>query len=238
MRISDKAIVLQNIKLGDRKFLVKLYSREQGLLTLACTAGKAAGAKIKFSGIQSLNLIQAEMVVKQNKDVHQLHEAHCYYVYDKIPFNFSKLSIAQFVNELLLKCLKEQQANPHLFTFLETCLCYLNDEEQQYINLHLYVLQELPKYLGFEPQNNYGGNNLYFDCREGCFTPHILTYPLGLNADESVLFSEFLKINCLQSALSAVQRSTLIDIYVAYYKHHIPAFNDLKSLTVLKTVMT
>lgn len=237
MRISDKAIVLQSIKLGDRKFIVKLYTKQQGLLTLACSVGKSSGAKIKFSAIQALNLLQVEMIVKQNKEVQQLLEASCYYVYDKIPNSFTKLSIAQFLNELLLKCLKEQQANEHLFEFIETCLCYLNDEEQHFVNLHLYFLTELTKYLGIEPQNNYSEQNKYFDCREGCFTAYSIASPLGLTAEESVLFSEFLKINCLQVQVSYAQRVALIDIFLAYYKQHLPAFNELKSLEVLKTVL-
>ncbi|MEI6021258.1 MAG: DNA repair protein RecO [Bacteroidota bacterium] len=237
MRISDKAIVLQSIKLGDRKFIVKLYTKQQGLLTLACSVGKSSGAKIKFASIQSLNLVQVEMIVKQNKDVHQLNEATCYYVYDKISTSISKLSIAQFLNELLLKCLKEQQANAYLFEFIETCLCYLNDEEQHFTNLHLYFLSELTKYLGIEPQNNYSEQNKYFDCREGCFAAYSIASPLGLTAEESLLFSEFLKINGLQVQVSHAQRVALIDIFLAYYKQHLPAFNELKSLEVLKTVL-
>jgi DNA repair protein RecO (recombination protein O) len=237
MRITDKAIVLQSIKLGDRKLLLKLFTKQHGLVTAACVAGKSAHSKIKFASIQQLNLIQVEMIVKENKEVQQLNEASCYFLYDKIPNSFNKLSIAQFLNEVLLKCLKEQYANHYLFEFIETCLCYLNDDESNFLNLHLYFLSELTKYLGFEPQNNFSAENKFFDCREGCFTSHSIASPLGLTKDESLLFSEFLKINSLQVGLSNSQRTALIEILLSYYKLHVPGFGDLKSLDVLTELM-
>lgn len=237
MRITDKAIVLQSIKLGDRKLLLKLFTKQHGLITAACVAGKAPHSKIKFASIQQLHLVQVEMIVKENKEVQQLNEASCYFVYDKIPNSFHKLSIAQFLNEVLLKCMKEQHANHYLYEFIETCLCYLNDEEINFLNLHLYFLTELTKYLGFEPQNNFSIENKFFDCREGCFTPYSVASPLGLTEEESKLFSEFLKINSLKVTLSHSQRSSIINIFVDYYKLHIPGFNDLNSLSVLKEIL-
>lgn len=237
MRVSDKAIVLQSIKHGDRKFILKLFTKQNGLITVVCAVGKSASSKIKFASIQQLNLLQVEMIVKENKEVQQLNEASCYFLYDKIPNSFHKLSIAQFLNEVLLKCLKEQHANNYLFEFIETCLCYLNDNENNFLNLHLYFLTELTKYLGFEPQNNFSDENQYFDCREGSFTPYGIAMPLGLTKDESLLFSEFLKINSLKVRLTNAQRAALIDIFLNYYKLHIAGFNDLKSLLVLKELL-
>jgi len=236
MRVSDKAIVLQTIKLGDKKFLIKLYSKNHGLLPVICSVGKSPSSKIKPATIQSLNLVQVELVLKQNKEIHQLTEANCYEVFDKIPNSFSKLSIAQFLNEVLIKCLHEQSLNHYLYEFIETCLCFLNDEENDFNNLHLYFLVELTKYLGFEPQNNFSSNTPFFDCRAGSFTAISLVMPLGLTKEESVLFSEFLKINSLKTNISTQQRRVLIDILLAYYKLHIPGFNDLKSLDVLQTL--
>lgn len=237
MRVSDKAIILQTIKHGDKKFILKIFTRNHGTLTAATTVGKSASSKIKPSAILPLNLVDVELIVKQSKDIHRLTEASCYCVNMEISGSLAKLGIAQFLNEVLIKTLREQAANSHLFEFIETCLKVLNDTPEDYVNLHLYFLTELTKYLGFEPQNNYSVQSPYFDCREGRFSPVGLTMPLGLNKEDSVLFSEFLKTNSLKTRISNAQRRILVEILLAYYKLHIPGFNDVKSLEVLKEVM-
>ncbi len=61
--------------------------------------------------------------------------------------------------------------------------------------------------------------------------------PLGLNREESLLFSEFLKTNGLRVKLSNTQRQVVFEALIAYYKLHIPGFQDIKSLEVLKEVI-
>lgn len=177
------------------------------------------------------------MIIKQNKEIHQLTEARCYSVHANISTSLSKLTIAQFINEILIKTLKEQSPNKYLFEFIETCLKFLNNTEAEYVNLHLYFLSELTKYLGFEPQNNFSPALPFFDCREGCFSNLSLTFPLGLSKDDSILFSEFLKINSLKTNISHAQRQNLLEILIVYYKLHIPGFNEVRSLEVLKEVL-
>ena len=237
MRVSDKAIVLQAIKHGDKKFILKIYTRSHGMITVATHVGTTGTSKIRSSAILPLSLMDVELIVKQNKEVHQLTEASCYYVSTGISNSITKLSIAQFLNEILIKTLKEQSANAHLYEFIETCLKFLNDTDEC-INLHLYFLSEFTKYLGFEPQNNFSPQSPYFDCREGRFSPVGLTMPLGLNKDDSFLFSEFLKINSLKTNISNAQRQILLEVLLAYYRLHVPGFNEVKSLEVLREVIS
>ncbi|MBX3163342.1 MAG: DNA repair protein RecO [Bacteroidetes bacterium] len=237
MRVSDKALVLQAVKHGDKKFILKLYTRHHGVISVSATVGNSALSKIKTSSILPLSLIDTQLIVRQNKDIYQLTEAACYCVHTEISTSLSKLSIAQFLNEVLIKTLKEQSGNRHLFEFIETCLKFLNDSENSFVNLHLYFLSELTKYLGFEPQNNFSTQMPYFDCREGKFSSASLAFPLGLSKEESFLFSEFLKIHALKTNISHTQRQTLLNILLAYYRVHLPNFNEVKSLEVLKEVI-
>ncbi len=237
MRVSDKAIVLQAIKHGDKKFILKIYTRNHGMITVAAHAGNSATSKIKTSSILPLSLMDVELVVKQNKEIYQLTEASCYYVNTGISHSITKLSIAQFLNEILIKTLKEQSSNSHVYEFIETCIKFLNDTDEC-INLHLYFLSEFTKYLGFAPQNNYTVHTPYFDCREGHFSSVGLTMPLGLNKEDSFLFSEFLKINSLKTSITNIQRQLLLEILLAYYKLHVPGFNEVKSLEVLREVIS
>lgn len=232
MRVSDKAIVLQAIKHGDKKFILKLYTHDNGLVTAAVALNK----NVKQANIFPLSLINVELVLKQNKEVHQITEAGSYYILSNIRGSLSKLSIAQFINEILIKSIKESATNQHLFDFIESCLVYLNDTETEFINLHLYFLIELTKFFGVEPHNNYSLQTPYFDCREGQFSSMSLAFPLGLGKEDSLLFSEFLKINVLKQKISNEQRHIILDVLLAYYRLHFPGFNTIKSLEVLKEI--
>lgn len=238
MRVSDKAIVLQAIKHGDKKLILKLYTQNHGLITAGVTIGKSPSSKIRNSTVLPLSLIEAEFVIKQNKEIHPLTEASCYTIHSNLHTSIAKLSIAQFINEVLIKALKEHQGNANLFEFIEVCLKYLNDAEENYTNLHLYFLIELTKYLGFEPQNNFNAQNKFFDCREGQFSSLSLVPPLGLSKEDSFLFSEFLKINALSTNFSNQQRQSILEALLAYYRFHVPNFNTLKSMEVLKEVFS
>ncbi len=236
MRVSDKALVLQSIRHGENKVVLRLYTSSHGLLTVICALGKKATSRVRAGSIMALNFLEIEIILKENKELHQLTEATAYFSNSNISGSFSKISIAQFLNELLLKCLKEQSPNAGLFEFIENVFRFLNDSDEDYMNVHLYFLSELTKYLGFEPQNNFSKEERYFDCREGRFTPLALAFPLGLNETESRLFSEFLKINSLRTRITNEQRQNILEIFLAYYKMHIPAFNELKSLEVLREI--
>lgn len=237
MRVSDKAIVLQAIKYGDKKNILKLFTREHGLLTVTCVLGSAPSSKIKSSTVLPLSLIDVELITKQNKEVHQLTEAACYYINTTISSSISKLTIAQFINEILIKSLKEQTVNVLLYDFIEGCLKYLNESEDDHINLHVYFLMELTKYLGIEPSNNHSTASPYFDCRDGRFSSANLAFPLGLDLDDSSLFAASLKTNCLTEKLSNLQRKRLLNILVNYYQVHMPGFNQVRSLDVLHEVV-
>lgn len=236
MRVSDQAIVLQSIRYGDKKFILKMYSRHNGLLTAVAVPGNSPSSKIRMGLLQPMALLDVVIVRRENREVQRLTEASCYYVCNEIPQSMSRLSIAQFMNEILLKSLKEHSANSHLYDLAETCVKYLNESED-FMNLHLYLMLELSRYLGIEPHNNFNASQTYFDCREGRFDQYELAFPLGLNAEESRLFSDFMKSNCLHERLSNQQRQKLLEILVAYYQLHIPSFGLVKSLEVLKEVM-
>jgi len=237
MRVSDKAIVLQSIKYGDKKIILKIFSKHNGLLTTAVSVGNSPSSKIKPGTILPLNLLEVQLIKKQNNDIHRLTEASCYYISSGIPGSISKLTIAQFLNEILIKSLKEQAPNSNLFDFIEGCFKFLNESSDGHMNLHVYFLIEFSKYLGIEPHNNYSPTNCFFDCREGRFTSVNLSFPLGLTREDSILFSEALKINCLTEKLSNAQRQKLLETLLAYYQMHVPGFSRLKSLEVLKEVV-
>lgn len=236
MRASDKAIVLQHIRHGDKQSIVRLYTRKHGLVSVIASPSGKSTAKIRRSALLPLTLLDVVYTLRENRELHRLSEAVCYYVHDQIGNSMPKLSIAQFINEVLLKTLKEQQPNPRLFDFVEATLNYLNDSDRDFANLHLHFLRELSALLGFEPHNNRSADALFFDAREGVFSPVCLPFPLGLSEHDSQLFSGFLAGQPLRANLNRRDKEWLLEIWIAYYGLHVPGFGELKSVEVLKEI--
>lgn len=234
MLVKSEAIILQNIKYADKKAVIKAFTKQHGLLTFSTIITKSPQSKVKPAGVLPLTVTELSYNLKQNRDIQLLTESNITYVYDDIPRNYLKLAIAQFMNEVLIKCIKEHVGNEELFAFVVNAYKWLNEAKENYSNLHIYFLLELSKHLGFEPNNNYSATDKYFDTREGKFTPIELGFPLGLNNIQSKLFSYSLGEGLLNKPFTRAERNELIESYLAFYKMHVAGFSDLKSPAVLK----
>ena len=102
---------------------------------------------------------------------------------------------------------------------------------------HIYFLIELSRYLGVSPQNNFSAELSYFNLLEGKFSSTALLYPQGLDAQESILFSEELRKNTIVRNNSNANRKKILSILLTYYRLHIPGFNELKSLEVIRELL-
>src|SRR4051812_30572298 len=110
MRISDKAVVLRSVRHKNSQHIVKLYTREHGLVTVMARTARSGNAGVRPSALMPLSLLNVEMVLRQNRDVQQLTEAASYFVGPSLGGSLSKLAIAQFLAEVFSRSLREQSA--------------------------------------------------------------------------------------------------------------------------------
>lgn len=236
MQLKDKAIVLQCIKYADKKVIAKFFTKQHGVITCMARVSNTPSSKIKSAALMPMNIVDIEVLAKENKDMQVLTEINCAYIYTTIHTNFSKLSIFQFINEVLNKTVKEQITQTELFDFISQNFIYLDETNEVIAHFHHYFLLQLLNYFGIDPINNFDSHHLYFDCREGKFTSIEFPNPIGLSKESSALLSHALSTNLLAEKLSNAQRTDLLESILAYYKVHIPGFNDVKCLDVLKEI--
>lgn len=236
MQVKDKGLVLQSIKYADKKNIIKLFTKQHGIVTCLARISRSNSSKVKPSTLMNMNLVEMEFILKQNKEIQLLTEANCLHIYTSIHKDLHKLSILQFINEVLTKTVKEQAPQEELFEFVWHSLVQLDLMEESVSNFHHYFLIELLKYFGFDPVNNYDADNLYFDCREGKFSGVEFPGPLGLNEASSQLLSAALGSDIIRLKLNNAQRADLLESLLSYYRVHVPGFNDLKCLDVLKEI--
>lgn len=238
MLCTTHGIVLHNVKYADKKNISKIYTKEFGVISVNAFVSSSSKSKISNSLIQPLSQVEIEILFKENNDIHSLKEIKATYHYQSLHENFYKLCIAQFLNEILNKCIKEQQGNEELFNFITQTFIWLDEAKVGFNNVPVFFLFGLTKYFGFYPLNNIDENCRYFDLLEGKFQSFKLAFPIGVNELDSILFSSLFEFNLTEENIFIKnQRDTLLEILLLYYKYHFPGFNSLKSYEVLKEVL-
>lgn len=232
-----QGIVLHNTKYAEKRLISKIYTKQFGLITANITVGGSAKAKIKQGVVQPLTQVECVISVKENKEVQQISEMKCSFVYTDLQNNFNKLCIAQFLNEILYKCLKEQTPNEDLFDLICQTYQWLDKVEEGYTDTHLYFLFELTKHLGFYPSNNYSSATPYFNTQEGKFSSSIISFPLGFDAIQSQLFANLFQYSILnQKKITRNERTILLECLMNYYKIQLTGLSEIKSFYVLQEV--
>ena len=81
----------------------------------------------------------------------------------------TKSSITLFVNELLMKAIREEETNTDLFDYIFQSMQWLDLAGSGFVNFHLVFAIQLTRYLGFYPRGVFSPSIPYFDLEEGSF---------------------------------------------------------------------
>ena len=152
------------------------------------------------------------------------------------PTNIYKQSIALFLAEVLAYALKEEEQNQVQFSFIESSLQWL-DQNDSFANFHLVFMFQLTKYLGFYPDAENNGA-AYFDLEEGTFKSS-KPFRNFLSGKKLILFKSIIGIkfdDMVRLKWNSEHRQIVLDILLEYYELHLPGFKKPRSLKVLKEV--
>jgi DNA repair protein RecO (recombination protein O) len=145
--------------------------------------------------------------------------------------------------ELLTKCLKQPEPNAELFYFVEDALHHLDEANDTVTaNFPLFFALHLAVFFGFRISDEFSGNIFFLDLEEGRFVPDQPKHPHYLLDKEAAAVSHILKImqpeELQQVILNQEMRRRITRALEVYYALHIPDFGTLKTLPVLKEVMS
>lgn len=234
MLVKTEGIIFQNIKYADKKSILKIYTKDYGLVTCNAIISSAKSSKTKPAFVSPLSQVEICFTNKQNRDVQQLTDIRLLTVYKNIHLNYNKLAISQFLIEVLNKCIKEENGNIKMFDFICETFNTLDNCEKEVSNFHIYFLFDLCHYLGINPLNNYSIQSCFFNTLEGRFSESALSFPMGFNQAQSNLFLRLFPEFRKEEVFKKNEKTELLDCLIAYYKMQISGFSDLKSYQVLK----
>ena len=134
-----------------------------------------------------------------------------------------------FLTEVMSKMLREESENRELFAFMFNAIQVFDHLQKGVVNFHLQFLLKSSAYLGFKPDS----------ARD--FLLQLSDYGLHLTTEkeEEALIDQFLKSPMGEEIQITNQfRRELLDHILKFYRLHTDSLQDIKSLEVLKEVLS
>lgn len=235
MLIKTEAIVLHSLKYGEQRLIVDMFTREQGRLAFIVPTPRSERSRVKKQYLQPLTLLTLEGDIRSQQQLQKLRDAA---LLTPLPSLFSdpkKLTIAFFVSEFLYHALKDEQRNEPLFDYVRSSIQWLDGSAADYANFHLVFLMRMSRFLGFFPNLEPEGE--YFDLRGATFCEQPPLHRDFLMPQEAGRIRLLMRMDYPTMRLfrmNRMERARILEILLLYYRLHLPAFPELRSVGVLK----
>ncbi|WP_029038139.1 DNA repair protein RecO [Salinimicrobium xinjiangense] len=237
MSITTKGIVFSAIKYGEADLIVKCFTQKSGLKTyLLRGVLKSRKGKIKASLFQPLTQIEIVANHKDKGTLEYMKDAKLENMYQSLHTNVVKSTVVMFLSEVLRNAVREEEANPALYNYLETSLEWFDTQEKT-VNFHLLFLLKLSRYLGFYPDvplRKYPVFNLLDGTFQEVETNDACVSDENVVLLQRLLGTDFDELSSIK--LNQVTRSGFLLMLLSYYEIHLQGFHKPKSLAVLNEI--
>jgi DNA repair protein RecO (recombination protein O) len=217
-----RGIVFRYTKYGETSIIVTIFTDLFGLQSYIVNGIRSKTSKNRIALYQPLTLLNLVVYHRENANIERIKEITCLHPYSTIISDIRKSTVALFVNELLNRTVKDESHANELFEFISTSLITFDSMVTGYENFHLVFMIRLCRFLGFGAQH--------------------VNEVLGPRVtDETIetLLSQLLKIEYTTSvSMTNEQRRVLLDLLLKFYADHIDSMGEIKSVPVLKEVMS
>jgi DNA repair protein RecO (recombination protein O) len=233
-----RGIVLHTTKYGESSLIVHCYTEQFGRQTFMVKGVRKSRKNNRSNLFQPLFILDFEVYHKDSRDIQLVKEVSRAIPLNSIPFDITKSTQAIFMAEILYRVIKEEEPNPMLASFLLSSIQYMDTMEEPSADYHIIFLFQLSRHLGFYPQNNFEGENSFFNLASGKFKTQAGDPELFLDREGSELWNHYLSAD-LQGVkklnFNGHQRKITLDNLVRYYKLHVSGMREVRSLEILHT---
>ncbi len=240
---STKGIVLRTIKYGETSVVASIFTEIFGIQSYIVNGVRTQSKNPKAQFFQPSSLLEMQVYHSDLKNLQRIKEMKWSYLYKNILSDIPKNGVALYMAELLVKCLKQPEANADLFNFCEDSFIELDTCKTEIgANFPIYFSLQLANFFGFGLQDNYSVHNNIFNLHEGNFINNDKAHDDIANADLSKHISELLKArhpsHLGEIKLNKNIRRTILSVMEKYYTYHIPEFGKMKTLPVLQEILS
>lgn len=192
----------------------------QSYIVNGVRSSKSSGNKMAL--LQPLTLLDLVVYHREHANINRIKEVKCLYPYHSLTVDVKKVTVAMFLNEIMNKTIKEESHAGELFEFLYQSLVIFDQMKHGYENFHLVFLLKLSRFLGFGPDR--------IEAVQG----QVLLNEPDIHILTRLLHSDY----AAELPVTGAQRRSLLDIVLRFYASHIDTFGEVKSVQVLREVLT
>lgn len=232
-----EGIVLGTASYNDRYGIAQVFTRDFGRVSYLLPRTHGRKSNLKTSLFFPLSVLNLEVEHRPSRDIHRLKEAERQFPLYELCTNMTKVSLAFFLSEFLLRILRESDHNELTFDFVRNSVETLEAAEKGLANFHLAFMFGLTRFLGIYPNVEWPGKNGYFDLLHGAFVHTVPGHKHYLSKEQSaflVLLQRMNYSNMHLFRLSRSNRNIIVDYLLEYYRLHICDFAALKSIDILR----
>jgi len=234
---STRGIVFSTTEYGETSLIARIYTEQFGLQSYIIGSVRKKHAKTHSGIFQPLTPVELLAYHKKRPAVQRIKEIRPDPLLTGIPFSMTKSSMILFLDEILIKSIREEEANPGLFEFLYKSIEWLDGVIDPNPDFHLIFLLRLTRYLGFAPTPSFDEDKTFFDFREGSFLTGPPDHPNYISGKWPALFARLMDAKyAAASPLTVEERKQLLIYVLEFYQLHIEGFGNIKSYKVLEQV--
>jgi DNA repair protein RecO (recombination protein O) len=242
MTHKTKGIVLRTINYGETSVITSVYTELFGVQSYIVKGVRQSTKKSQSKQMyfQPSAMLEMEVYHNQLKNLQFIKEYHWSYLYQKVLFDVVRTAVGQFMIELFQHAIKQPEANPELFYFLEGSLMQADKASDTIAaNLPLYFILHLATELGFQLQGIYSEETPSLDVKESAFVPAMqMDAVSGFTAEAISKIQHIQFYNDLENIkLNRFARREILDVLLQYISFHLTDQRELKSLSVLQEVL-
>ncbi len=241
----SKGIVLRSVKYGETSLVVTVFTELFGVQSYLVNGVRMSNKKggTKAPLFQPAAILDLVAYHNEFKNLQRLKEFKWAYLYRHVLSDILKNSVALFMIEILNKCLKQPEGHADLFYFTEDALHHLDAASPKVVaNFPIFFALHLAVFFGFRINDEYSETQHYLDLEEGRFVEAQPKHQHYLQDREAEAVNFILKImhpdELEQVSLNQETRRRIMHAVEEYYALHIPDFGFMRTLPVLKEIMS
>lgn len=236
-----RGIVLKTTPYSESSVVVQIFTEKFGIQSYMINGIKKPRAKIRMNMLQSLHLVDLVVYHKANIGIQRISELLPSPVFRSIPYDLIKSAMIIFLNEVLYKSIRQQNADEYLFNYIFSSLCWVDECAVANPSFHLAFLLKLSRFLGFAPNMETKSDQSYFDLQEGEFKSLPPLHPYFVQKREALLFIQLYSTsfeNLNEIKMDNATRRVILDKILVYYNLHTASFGEIKSHQILEDVLS
>ncbi|MBQ8454476.1 MAG: DNA repair protein RecO [Bacteroidaceae bacterium] len=237
-----QGIVLHYNRYNDDSAIVDIFTLSRGSVSfLVRDRRRLRKGNMQTMLLRPLNIVELTFDYRASASLQKLQEVHIKHCYTSLPYNPIKETVALFLSEFLHNALRSEVRNPDLYHYIIYSLQWFDLASEGLANFHVAFLTRMTYYLGFWPNIDKRNMLPFFDLKDSIATDTEPEHNFFLKGEEVAIMPKLLRMNVRNMhrfLLTRQQRNRMLDVLTLYYQLHVPEFRDLRSLEVLREVLT